>query len=314
MRFLSSVLFFCSFCSFAIEQQPLKHQATLESVMANYSKYCQDEVCQQQLKKMKRYARWQDSKAQLILGTAHFYGDGVQQDMNKAIKWLTRAANNPKADKYAQKAQYMLLSIYENGIGVPADEAKASKLKQQLFENGYSPLLYKQAQHLFASGSMANAIALLEQASNNGLHKASYQLATLYLSDESGLKNIELAGKYLKKLVPHNYKDSRTKLEAVLVDLKNDSSDKMASIQSIQQTLDMEVITVNGSQSDALDPMSLTLAKFKRGSDKYRASTGSRIKGRSCGQTAYSCSGISEEELQETNDEGDTISESEDNQ
>jgi len=314
MRFLSSALLLCSFSSFAVEQQPLKHQATLDSVLANYSKYCQDEVCQQQLKKMKRYARWQDSKAQLILGTAHFYGDGVKQDMNKAIKWLTRAANNPKADKYAQKAQHMLLSIYENGIGVSVDEAKANKLKQKLFENDYSPIIYKQAQRLIAAGSLVKAIELLEKASNNGFHKASYQLVELYLSGESELQNIERAGHYLKKLAPHNYKDSRAKLETLLVELKNENSEDLANIQSIEQVLDMEVITVNGSKSDLLDPMSLTLAKFKRSSGKYRASTGSRIKGRSCGQTAYSCSGISEEELQEANDEGGSNTESEDNQ
>lgn len=311
---LSLVLIFCCLSAQASQQVLPDHQAVLNSVIADYNQYCQNEVCKKQLKKLKRYARWNDSKAQLILGTARLYGDGVKQDTDKAIYWLTRAANNPSGVKYGQKAQHMLVSIYEKGIGVPIDVDKASKLRHELARKNYSPVLYKQAQQSISDGDVTLATKLLKQASDNGFRKASYQLAKIHLAEGTEDKDLLAASEYLKKLAPYDFKDSRALLAKIATELRNNASSDNASVKAIEQVLDMEVITVNGNQMEALDPMSLTLARFKRNGGKYRAATGSRIKGVSCGQTAYSCSGMSEEDLQEANDEGGVSTESEDNQ
>ena len=48
----------------------------------------------------------------------------------------------------------------------------------------------------------------------------------------------------------------------------------------------------------ARDSITASLNRFKRHRNKYNAVTGSRIKGRPCGKSSYSCSGTSEENLE----------------
>ena len=58
--------------------------------------------------------------AQYNLGRMYAYGEGVPQDVVKAVKWYRKAAEQGDA-----AAQSNLGIMYANGKGVPQDDAKA---------------------------------------------------------------------------------------------------------------------------------------------------------------------------------------------
>ena len=62
-----------------------------------------------------------EASAQEELGTAYFFGDGVQRDHSEAAKWFRKAAEHGGIF-----AQTSLGYLYERGEGVPQDYALAS--------------------------------------------------------------------------------------------------------------------------------------------------------------------------------------------
>ena len=61
-----------------------------------------------------------DIDAQIELGLKYRDGDGVEQDGNKAVEWLTKAAN-----KGSTQAKFNLGYMYKDGDGVPLNYSKA---------------------------------------------------------------------------------------------------------------------------------------------------------------------------------------------
>jgi TPR repeat protein len=63
-----------------------------------------------------------DARAQSVLGLIYYRGRGVPVDLNEAVKWFRRAADQRDA-----AAQFYLGVIYSEGHGVPQDYAEAAK-------------------------------------------------------------------------------------------------------------------------------------------------------------------------------------------
>jgi len=64
------------------------------------------------------------------LGEMYAKGEGVEKDLDEAVLWFTRAAENGNL-----RAQRVLISAYENGImGLTADPVKAATLQRKLDE------------------------------------------------------------------------------------------------------------------------------------------------------------------------------------
>jgi hypothetical protein len=61
-----------------------------------------------------------DPKAQYKLGEKYYFGNGVEKDSEKAIKWYRKAADQGHA-----KAQYSLGVMYDSGEGVEEDDEQA---------------------------------------------------------------------------------------------------------------------------------------------------------------------------------------------
>ena len=74
--------------------------------------------------------------AQNNLGLRHIYGDGVKQDLKKAIKWLKEAVKrgNPEA-------QYNMGLLYEYGNGVVQDKEKAMILYKKAAERVFRDIM-----------------------------------------------------------------------------------------------------------------------------------------------------------------------------
>lgn len=109
-----------------------------------------------------------NANAQFNLGMCYYYGDGVEQDYQQAIDWLTKAgrqdhgqaqlwlgkinldvnvgeANSSEAAKWLKKAankdiaeaQYLLALLYKNGNGVLEDPSLARQWMEKAASNGW---------------------------------------------------------------------------------------------------------------------------------------------------------------------------------
>ncbi len=72
-----------------------------------------------------------DADAQLVLGLMYSIGEGVEQDLKEAVKWLQKAADQRNA-----KAQYMLGRWYYDGEMVEQDFKAAFKWFQKAADQG----------------------------------------------------------------------------------------------------------------------------------------------------------------------------------
>lgn len=294
--------------AFALELTPAER---LSQEAAKYQKICNTDACAKKMQKMRKYARWKEPKAQLVLGYAYLYGDGVAQDTEEAVKWLKRTTqnHNPGAKKYALKAAQTLEKMYRQGIGVEQDIQQADEFFSLLVAQNYAPTLYKLALS-YEEKDINQSIAYLKQASETRYAPAIYRLAQIYHAGY-GVEQDELqAAEYYKTLVINDYHDSREQLSAIIASLKNTPTPKQADkITEFERMLNIEVITVNPGGVVAEDSLSNSLAQFKRSKAKFIPATGSRIKGRSCGNTSNSCGTINSDELEDLINESAVISE-----
>jgi len=282
----------------------------LQDVTAKYQKICTSEQCENQIKKMKKFARWRDPKAQLLVGTAYLYGDGIEQDIDKAVYWLYRAAyDNSNDTKYSLKAFHMMTKIYKEGIGVEVDLEKSEKYMTKLLDKQYGPVVYAKAIELLKLNKSDEGISLLKQASDNKYNPATYLLARIFQIGNYTQQNIETAALYYQKIVTSNYKDSKKQLSSLIDQISQISDHDETLVKNLTATVNMEVIDVRANKIEIQDNMALTLQRLNKNRGKYTAATGSRIKGRSCGHTSNSCSGKGENELNDDLNEGEVTDE-----
>ena len=69
-------------------------------------------------------------ESQFMLGNMYFKGNGVEQNIEEALKWYGRAAEKGNA-----MAQLKLGFIYEDGKGVPQDKKAAKAWYHKACEN-----------------------------------------------------------------------------------------------------------------------------------------------------------------------------------
>lgn len=69
-------------------------------------------------------------ESQFALGNMYFKGNGVEQNIEEALKWFRRAAEKGNA-----MAQLKLGFIYEDGRGVPQDKKTAKDWYHKACEN-----------------------------------------------------------------------------------------------------------------------------------------------------------------------------------
>lgn len=306
---LISTLIFAALSVNAQQSQQQTPQQRLQEVLADYEYACLSEDCKKGLKKVKKYARWRSSKAQLAVGMAFFYGDGLKQNTERAVHWLKQSYYN-KNDRFGQKAGHTLVTIFTEGIGVEKDIAFAEKIEANLIRRKYPPVLYAKALDNIEAGNNELGIQQLKDASEGKFKPAMYLLAQIYQRGELTEKNTSAAAELYQPLVRKNYRESRSHLEQIVEQVASmpsatgEQQDSNAdNIALWQETLDMEVIEVTGYQND-LPPMEAALERFRMNKRQFRSATGSRIKGIQCGQTSSYCSGMSAEDLADAEAEG----------
>ena len=78
-----------------------------------------------------------DARAQSMLGLVYYRGRGVPQDLNEAVEWFRRAADQRDA-----AAQFYLGVMYSEGQGVPQDYAEAVKWYRLAADQGDAQAQY----------------------------------------------------------------------------------------------------------------------------------------------------------------------------
>ncbi|AUV58980.1 Sel1-like repeat-containing protein [Bandra megavirus] len=192
---------------------------------------------------VKLAAKAGDSMAQCNLGRMYHDGLGVKKYIQKAVKWITKSANQNNKYGLVNLARY-----YENGDGVLPDINKAIKLYEQAVSQNLSSAQYCLAR-LYENQCPPDyilAFKYYQQAANQNHSYAQYCLAICYnygqgvsldyqmaiywltLAIDQGLNSakIELADMYIKELgVKENYQKALELLNSSIYDDGSDDID-----------------------------------------------------------------------------------------
>jgi hypothetical protein len=144
-----------------------------------------------------------DAKAEYMLGDIYYYGQGVPQDYNEAIRWFRKVADqnyangegslgymylhglgvaqdynmalnwyHKAADQGDAKAQNGLGNIYSQGQGVPQDYGEAVRRYRIAADKGYAPAQYNLGDmYYYGRGvpqDLAEAVRWYQKAADQG--------------------------------------------------------------------------------------------------------------------------------------------------
>jgi TPR repeat protein len=185
-----------------------------------------------------------DPKAQFDLGSAYYYGKGVQQNYAEAVRWYRKAAEQrePRAEDalgylylngqtvpldYAQalqwykkgaedgnaKAQFDLASIYYYGTGVQRDYAEARRWSEKSADQKYAEaqdaLGYLYYAGLGVPRDDAVAFIWYRRAAEQGDPKAEVDLAFMYYRGEGVVQNYAEARRWYLKAAKQGNADAQ---------------------------------------------------------------------------------------------------------
>ena len=140
-------------------------------------------------------------KAKYYLGRMYFYGEGVEQNYNVAIKLIWEAAEE------LPEAQSFLSAQYFSGTGVEQDFEMSFGLAKEAVSRGYNDAKYILG-ILYISGNgvkrdTGKGRDLLEEAAKYGgpeiSAQAKHALGLIYYKGQGAIKNIEKAKNFFKE-------------------------------------------------------------------------------------------------------------------
>jgi len=147
---------------------------------------------------LRRAAELGNYKAQVFLGGLHLFGEQVEQDFLQARVWFEAAAN--QGDAFAM---FELAELYGNGLGVEADDSKRYELLTRAAELS-NPDAQRELGILHFHDAVrrdyAKAFYLLELVAEED-KDAARELGYQYLLGQHGEQNFVLAAKWISKAV-----------------------------------------------------------------------------------------------------------------
>jgi TPR repeat protein len=128
--------------------------------------------------------KFNDKKAQYIVGRKYYTGSGVSKDLEEAVKYLARSAQQGY-----DKAQHLLGTMNLYGDGVPTNYLAAYDLLNSAAEQGNTEARFELANLLFhdkyGRKDSQRAIALYEQAAEDRHLGAQYMAGVIYYEGRS---------------------------------------------------------------------------------------------------------------------------------
>jgi uncharacterized protein len=175
-----------------------------------------------------------DARAMLGLAYMRLYPDSPSYDAEKAATWLQKAVATRSAS--SAEAEFELARLYENGIGLPADPARALELYQSSADQDFADAV-NELGFFYFNGALGlpldqtKALTLFRKAADLDQPEALFNVAS-FIDDG----HVEDAGP--AEAAAYLYRAIRLGSENVLVALTNQSqSFKVETRQALQKQL-----------------------------------------------------------------------------
>jgi uncharacterized protein len=146
-----------------------------------------------------------DTKAQAELGARYGRGEGVEQDLDRAMEILRDAAK-----KGEPEAEFFIGTAYYNGTGVPRSEVGAVMWFEKAVAKGHAPAQYWLAVLIKEGrgGIGANweaAVPLLWDSAMQGYPHAEFLLGYAYQTGAGVEKNVNAAAYWYRRNLSKGY-------------------------------------------------------------------------------------------------------------
>jgi len=138
-------------------------------------------------------------EAQYEVGLMYAHGQGVDQDFEEALHWVTKAAERGLA-----AAQYLLATRLLGDSGQAPQDINAVWWYFRATEQGHIRSLYKLGK-LWSRPQLALAAASMESAAAQGLAEAQYACGKSAIDGQAGEPDFALALTYFRKAAEQNF-------------------------------------------------------------------------------------------------------------
>ncbi len=218
-----------------ISQDPSYWQYRLGKMCA--SGYGVDEDHIEAVRWYEKAVEWNNPFAAYALGSLYHYGEGVEQNTERAIELYTLAATHPaKPNAYAQyqlgrlsedaetvekwyrlayqgfrrieqelpddKLYHRLGNMLTQGLGVEKDLTKAWEYLHKAILMGNTEAIYSMGK-LYLETDIPRAISMFELSAEQGNHFAEYQLGKIYCYGNGVPQDMDLGMKWLQASADH---------------------------------------------------------------------------------------------------------------
>ena len=141
---------------------------------------------EKEIERLHELAKGGDADAMYKLSAIYWYGEGIPENKDEAIKWLQQAA-----EKGHIEAQLQLAICYFSGVGVPKDKVEATKRYRDIAIQGESYAQYLLGKYCLEGGEVYNnasgapysedgALEWLYRAAEEGVAAAQHALGVYY--------------------------------------------------------------------------------------------------------------------------------------
>ena len=247
-------------------------------------KVCSNTECEQQFKKLKKYARYGNPEAQYMVAAAYLTGDGLEKDPERGVKYLKKAKLAGSA-----KATWMLSNLYREGVGVEQDSERAAELLEKAVAMKFGPAQFQLAvQRLdFTRQDNAAGLMLLQASVESQYKPAMYLMAKMYQTGTQVDTDLFAAAKLYSKLTTAGYRDSQSRLDTIVM-----AAEAWPELQAKLATLHLnaEVIKVEGEAFTFASALDDAVERISQ-NQVYNGTNSaySRIKGRVCHRSKTFC-------------------------
>lgn len=144
---------------------------------------------------VQKIAHQGNALAQYKLASMYNFGDGVEENINKAFQWMKKSA-----EQNDMKSQYVVSMMYTQGLGTEENHKNAFSWMKKSADQGYADAQHQLAK-MYDMGigvkqDFHQAVKWFEKSAAHGHARAQTDLALMYLYGRGVAKNEQLAKKW----------------------------------------------------------------------------------------------------------------------
>lgn len=268
---------------------PLSSHASEQPEQVAGISVCEQDECTNDLRKLRRLARYGSGDAAAVIALAYASGEGYEHDPEEAIRFLQQGVRYNSA-----MAMFLQSDWYRRGFLLPQDEAKANELLDKAVAESYAPAIHQKAAFLIQTHqdeNIAEAVAILQEAAEQRHMDSMYLLARLQQFGLGTEQDLPAAGRAFRSLAINGYPNARQQLNDVIQQLQQDD-EQQELIAYFEEVDNIEVIQVVGQRNQLNTQLGHLARQLDNSGQFIRGTTGSRIRGSSCENSGSPCAVI----------------------